>query len=174
MRKLIYLVLVCLLVPLALRAQPTTRKLYTDSLTSTSQGNQAAKKSRGYADYRMLKLDIGAYKDKLLGIQFANSTGTQDSVKIMGGYVDFGTDTVWVPLCVPIRYPRPVAQINTAAGVAVPRDTCVTWITDVGRNLGTTVHIVDLSDFYFPFYRVGAGLCDTNKVRIIDMRRGGY
>ena len=170
-RFLLAVALAALIVP-SLMAQPSTRKIYADSLSPalSTHAVQVIKLARGWGDFKMLRSDIGAYKDKMLAIKIP---GVMDSLKIQGGYVTFGIDTTWTDLNVKPNIRK--VGVYTATGIAIPqslKDTSVVWLTPVTTDQHN--FIVDMSGFYFPFYRVVSGLADSTESRIHDIRRGGY
>lgn len=168
---MLFAVIAAFLVPLIASAQPTIRKSYLDSLQA-SGATVAAFHTRGYGNYKNLRTDVAAYKDKALAIKF---TKVMDSATIYGGWVTFGQDTTWTQLRVKPLELQGATGLYTAGAVVVPqsaRDTSVVWITPVTTD--KMVFTVPLDGFYFEVYRVGMGKADSGKTFIRDIRRGGY
>lgn len=168
MKHLLALFLAFICIAVVAQAQPTKATVYRDSLTATGV-TTAAKNTAGFDTYKYLRTDIFGFREKFLSLKF---TKTTDSIKVQGGWVDFGKDTVWIDLWLPVKNWK-VAGINTGAGVAMQRDTVLKWITPNYSAWGGTVN-VDLTNEHFQIYRICSGLNDTGKVYIGDIRRGGY
>jgi hypothetical protein len=169
-RTLFLLALVAVALPLIATAQPTTRKQYVDSLSgvATAAGH-LANETPGYGQYKYLRTDVGAYKDKQLGVVFTRVT---DSIRIQGGYVTFGQDTTWTSLNIKPNILK-IGQYTVANTIPQAlRDTTVQWLSPVTTD--QMKFVIPLSEFYYPVYRITLAMYDSGKVYITDMRRGGY
>ena len=173
--KTLFLSILMVLFVGSMQAQPTTSKNYADSLYYTatpSEASNLAWLTLGYGKSINLRNDTRAYKDKILCVKFAKIT---DSIRIYGGSVNFGVDTTWHVLTLPVLELSQKVGLYTVAGVVVPqalRDTTVTWLSPKGTDQHT--FMIDMSRYIFPAYKIRMGVFDTGKVYIQDIRRGGY